>query len=300
MKTGKRKGTKTGGPTRTWRDIKKQRKQRTKQPPTKTSRPTQAERAEPSEPSCSCESAGCGSTDKSVNAELLAVTRPSLAECQQQSATDQIVFVKQPANLKRINRDTVQLAVWRRATVPEFVTALADPSIAAAGLPTFMGTMKPDAVAQKMKKRLLSQKQRALTDDGIDELVNDVDQLVRIFAKISNSKTVFVKLEVFDDDGCVFWHQDSVPFRLIATYRGPCTEWVHPDFSQATLRRRRFDSNHAQSLSHHDVALFKGRGESPEESTLLGHPGIVHRSPRISGSGIHRVVLTLNNPAFGG
>ena len=35
-----------------------------------------------------------------------------------------------------------------------------------------------------------------------------------------------------------------------------------PDASKATLRRRRADSAQAQSLCHHDVALFKGRGET--------------------------------------
>ena len=40
------------------------------------------------------------------------------------------------------------------------------------------------------------------------------------------------------------------------------SEQVHPDLSKATLRRRRADSAQAQSLCHHDVALFKGRGET--------------------------------------
>lgn len=243
------------------------------------------------EPHCDCES-----VQKSVNAELLAVTHPPLAG-QQQSTTDKIVFVTQPADLKKIKSDTVQLAVWRRATAPEFVTALSDPSIAASGLPSFSGKVTPESVAQAMKMQLKSQKKRALTDSCIDELVHEVDELVHIFAKISKSKTVFVKLEVLDDNGCEFWHQDCVSFRLVTTYRGPCTQWVHPDFSQATLRRRQFDSKHAQSLLHHDVALFKGRGKTLKGGALLNHPGIVHRSPRIEGSGIYRVVLVLDIPA---
>ena len=124
----------------------------------------------------------------------------------------------------------------------------------------------------------------------------DVAQLVRVFAKLTRSEQVYVKLECLDDNGCAFWHQDSVAFRLVTTYRGPCTEWVHPDASKATLRRRMADSAQAQSLCHHDVALFKGRGETQHGDALLNQPGIVHRSPHIAGSGVHRVVLVLDVP----
>ena len=71
---------------------------------------------------------------------------------------------------------------------------------------------------------------------------------------------------------------------------------MHPDASKATLRRRKKDSKDAHSLCHHDVALFKGRGETYLGDALLNQPGIVHRSPHIEGSGIHRVVLVLDIP----
>ena len=235
--------------------------------------------------SCSC---------SSIKSKLLALSYPSSVH----QSSDSIVFVEQLAGLNQIKIDKVQLAVWRRAAVPSFVKSLSEPSVAAAGLPKFFGAVEPDAVARTMKEELLSQKKRALSDSCLDDLVKDVEQLVHIFAKICKIKTVVVKLEVLEDDGCAFWHQDSVPLRLVATYRGPCTEWVHPDFSKATLRRRQNDSTHAQSLSHLDVALFKGRGETREGGALLGHPGIVHRSPRINGSGIYRVVLVLDAPAW--
>lgn len=148
--------------------------------------------------------------------------------------------------------------------------------------------------------RLRSKKQQTLTDAGIDELIRGVKDLVDVFSKITDSEIVYVKLEVVSDDGCVFWHQDCVDYRLVTTYRGPCTEWVPPAFSKKTLKRRRSDSAQAKSLSHCDVALFKGRGETPEDAAHLGHPGIVHRSPRIpEGSGIYRLVLTLDIPQEG-
>src|SRR6056300_1224138 len=62
-----------------------------------------------------------------------------------------------------------------------------------------------------------------------------------------------VKIQVMTNDGCRFWHQDSVPFRLVSTLRGPCTEWVPPDFSKATLKQRQHDSKHARSMRLNDV-----------------------------------------------
>lgn len=227
-----------------------------------------------------------------VDAKLLAVTAPPLAPI----TADSIMIVDKPAALARIRDDNVQLAVWRRACIPKFIATLSDPAIAPSDLPNFEMVVAPSGASAAVRRKLRSQDGLALTDGDVDELAGEVDQLVRVFAKLTKSKDVFVKLERLDDNGCSFWHQDSVSFRLVATYRGPCTEWVPPDASNKTLRRKRLDSEEAQSLCHHDVALFKGRGASDPDA-LLGCPGIVHRSPRIAGSGVHRVVLVLDIPS---
>ena len=149
-----------------------------------------------------------------------------------------------------------------------------------------------------------------LDEEGIDELVHHVDQLAQMFARIAKESGflgdddkdkvpfVYVKLKVVESDGCRFWHQDCVPFRLCATFRGPCTEWVPPAFSKITLARRQFDSKHAQSLSLCDVALFKGRGDA-DADLLHDLPGIVHRSPRIEGTGMSRLLLVIDIPHEG-
>jgi hypothetical protein len=231
-----------------------------------------------------------------VDAKLLAVTPPPSTWMQHAMATDTIAVVKQPAGLAKIRDANVQLAVWRRASVPQFVVALSDPAIAPSDLPRFEGIVPSTGASEAVREQLSLQKRLALTDGDVDELATDIDRLVRVFAKLTKSKEVFVKLEVLADNGCKFWHQDSVSFRLVTTYRGPCTEWVPPDASKATLRRKSADSTRAQSLCHHDVALFKGRGETSHGDSLLNHPGIVHRSPHIAGSGIHRVALVLDIP----
>ena len=106
-----------------------------------------------------------------------------------------------------------------------------------------------------------------------------------MFAKISGAEHLKVRFEVVTDNKCLFWHQDAVPYRLVTTYHGPCTEYVEPAFSQTTLRDRKVGSPHAKSLTHHDVAIWKGSVHSSR---------IVHRSPWIEGTGAYRMVLVLD------
>jgi hypothetical protein len=178
--------------------------------------------------------------------------------------------------------------------------------------PFFKVPALPGMVAEVMKRYLFvpyslrsqEKRKKALDEEGIDELVHHIDQLAQIFARIAKESGflrdvfVHVKLKVVESDGCRFWHQDCVPFRLCATFRGPCTEWVPPAFSKITLARRKFDSKHAQSLSLCDVALFKGRGDA--DAVLLHDlPGIVHRSPRIEGTRMSRLLLVIDIPQEG-
>ena len=225
-------------------------------------------------------------------AKLLAVTASPPLE----TDTETIVTVNKPAGLAMIRKAPVQLVVWRRPSVPKFVQALSDASIDPAGLPSFHGIVSSTGAARALRSALLSQERRALSDQMTEELIRDVEQLVRTFGRVSRWKKVYVRLECVDDNACSFWHQDSVSQRLITTYRGPCTEWVHPDVSNETLLNKKEDSKEARSLCHLDVALFKGRGEAKYGAALLNHPGVVHRSPRISGTGVHRVVLVLDIP----
>ena len=243
--------------------------------------------------------------DPALATRLLALREPNPASAIPCADSDSVVFVARSTGLTQIKRDVVQLAVWRRPEIPPFVRALSDPSFSAADLPSFKGVVTPSDAARTLSHALRAQEGRrrdalgasgALDAGQLDALVEDVARLCQLFAKVSGEEYVFVRLEALEDNGCVFFHQDCVDFRLCATYRGPCTEFVAPEWSKAVLRRRQADSKHAQSLMHTDVALFKGRGEDHDATKLLDHPGIVHRSPRIEAAGICRSVLVLDIP----
>ena len=122
-----------------------------------------------------------------------------------------------------------------------------------------------------------------LSTSQLESLIQDVAALVQIFDAIVQAGGVHVRLECLSSNGCQYWHQDTVLLRLVTTYRGPCTEYVHPMHEEETLRRRQHDAAHAQSLTHYDVALFKGRlfaddddedsGEADESECVEGNEG---------------------------
>jgi hypothetical protein len=97
-------------------------------------------------------------------------------------------------------------------------------------------------------------------------------------------------LDAIAGDACRRWHRDCVPLRLICTYRGPGTQWVAPALGDAVMARPDDDAPQAIAFDTGDGALFKGCG-------WPGQPhdgGVVHRSPRIAGTGITRLVLVLD------
>jgi hypothetical protein len=220
----------------------------------------------------------------------------SLTSTVASTSSEKIFMTSQIQQLRKIQDAKIQLVVWRRHSMPTFMASLADPHLPAYVLPSVKCTIAPDELAQILKSKTVKLA-KAIGQDRANEMIRDVCLLTKEFATATKIHKVAVKLEHFGDNGCQYWHQDSVPFRLVATYRGPCTEWVHPSHGDATLRRRQENSRHKQTFAHNDVPLFKGRGVSDSnDNTLLRHPGIVHRSPRIEGSRIHRLVLVLDLP----
>ena len=144
----------------------------------------------------------------------------------------------------------------------------------------------------------------AAIDTGIDAcgtpggaarkaLASDVAGLVALFAGLTQAPRVRLRLDRVTDDACRRWHRDCVPLRLICTYRGPGTQWVPPAVGASVLSQRDDDTPQAMAFQAADVALFKGCGWPGQAHD----GGIVHRSPRIAGTGMARLVLVLDLPA---
>ena len=99
-----------------------------------------------------------------------------------------------------------------------------------------------------------------------DAFAADVARLVALFAGLAQAQRVRLRLDMVTGDACRRWHRDCVPLRLLCTYWGPGTQWLPP-------------------------------ADGAEVLTWPGQPhegGIVHRSPRIAGTGVARLVLVLD------
>ena len=136
---------------------------------------------------CQCDDYSCD--QEGFGAEVEPTTTLSAPE----DETERIVFVDKISDLDVIQNEVVQLAVWRRKAVagaPKFTSKLQDPSIAPSGLPSFEGVVTCDNVRQKLTARLCprwrlrSKTSRALSDDETRDFIDDIANLVQVFANI--------------------------------------------------------------------------------------------------------------------
>ena len=120
-----------------------------------------------------------------------------------------------------------------------------------------------------------------------DLLLSDVSDLACVFAEITHSEFVDIRLESVSHDACWKFHRDYVEARLLTTYRGPATQWVQPQHASQAIEEQRDFGGPMEQMTAGDVAVFKGSCAGPG-------CGIVHRSPPIEGTGCTRLLLCLN------
>jgi hypothetical protein len=190
--------------------------------------------------------------------------------------------------LDDIARPGVELAAWQRSPDPAWAEWLA--SMPAHDWPTCRLEAMPDDAARALNAHF----DACGTPSGEprDAFVADIAGLVSRFAALAATRSVRMRLDVVTGDACRRWHRDCVPLRMICTYRGPGTQWVPPASGAAALARPDDDAPQAMAFDASDVALFKGCGWPGQ----VHDGGIVHRSPRIDGTGITRLVLVLDLP----
>ena len=123
-------------------------------------------------------------------------------------------------------------------------------------------------------------------------LSDDVVFLARLFKNLVGAERVLVRLEAIQDNACQRFHTDNVRFRLVTTYRGPGTEWLSS--ADASILQEDHVSlvGKILRLDRSQVAVMRGaRGATADR------PGLLHRSPRIAGSGTTRLFLAIDDAA---
>lgn len=213
---------------------------------------------------------------------------PTMARLsRRRSGTDAaIIHAVTLEDLDQIHAPAVELVIWERRL--------------AAGLSEWLADLHPE---QCPDGRLLvpAEACRAAFRDLLDEaetpagamrdaFLADLVSLSEAFCRTMDAAFVDIRLETIRHDGCWKYHRDHVPARLLTTYRGPGTQWVRPEYSDAALSQQTAYSDPVEQFTEHAVGLFKG-------SKAERGRGIVHRSPPIVGTGATRILLCLNLPS---
>jgi hypothetical protein len=121
-------------------------------------------------------------------------------------------------------------------------------------------------------------------------LIEDMTSLVMHFAAISGSRSVDVRLEIITDNACTRFHRDFVDLRLLTTYLGPGTQWIDHEHAANALALQHDYVGPIDEFPFGTIAIFKGGKSMPCR-------GLVHRSPKIAGTGAKRLLFCLNVPS---
>lgn len=186
-------------------------------------------------------------------------------------------------DLTAISDPATQLLIWQRS-IPLNLHAWME-KLNPAQLPNLRVLIEPASLRHALEEHFDECGMAA--GDMRNLLITDIEELVVIYASITESDRVDVRLERVNHNACWKFHRDFVDKRLITTYRGLTTEWVQPQHSSQAMRQQKSFEGPIESLGLYDVAIFKGRNDRSGS-------GIVHRSPPIEGTGCTRLLLCLN------
>ena len=171
--------------------------------------------------------------------------------CRPADATPVVSTGLSSSVLMRIRQPTTGLAIWRR---PARLT-LSQPAAALLAFPPFSRVAEgnPAHVLRSWATVLPAASRR---------LLGDVLLLARLFATVTGTETVRLRLEHVTSNACREFHVDGVGLRLLCTYAGPGTEWLEPN-------------GELERLAEGEVGIFKGAAY-PDTAER-----VPHRSPPV-------------------
>lgn len=198
----------------------------------------------------------------------------------------------EPEILTEIYQDTVNIAVWETEISPKLESAV-----------KAVTASSPDLQISEViwVKSGEGQLQEILgADDASVELRNDVLELVDMFCCLFGLQRTGLRLATLNRAMCPRFHVDHIPCRLLKTYTGIATQWIHHE----RLDRTKLGVNHhdqrdevsglleretdIENLQSGHVALLKGERWMGNEGA-----GLVHRSPGLN-EGEQRLLLSLD------
>jgi len=213
--------------------------------------------------------------------------------CRSPGPTTSTVAVADSDGLTAIHEPAVNMCVWQRSlpeTLAQFVDAVVLPRNIKRVLTCAADAPAIDELLQELPM-----------ERGFALLRADMLELAVRFAKLTSAQQLTLKLESFGSNLCERFHVDWVPLRLICSYAGPGTEWLDnaaadraflgpaagdlADEASGLLRPGAV----VQRMERFAVALMKGERWPGNQGN-----GVLHRSPRIAGSGQRRVLFKID------
>lgn len=189
-----------------------------------------------------------------------------------------------PSVLRRWSEPGCRLALWQRQPAPDLVRRL--DALAFEGLPTGRFVSTPEEAGRKLNACLLAS---PLSDAKlITALSHDMAHLVTLFASATSANEVEVRIEAVRDDACRKFHADVTLGRLVTTYVGPGTVWVPAENAADALSLQDDYAGPQEQMPRFSVGIMGG-SETAEKA-------LVHRSPRIAGTGAFRLFFCVDRP----
>lgn len=191
--------------------------------------------------------------------------------------------------LGEVLRDEVNLAVWQRqlpVQIRDFANALLAQG-EALGQAIVLELASPESAPNLSG---LVDSYRDLPDQAA--FLQDVSWLVSAFACLFDVKRIGLRLRILDQAMCPRFHVDHVPVRLITSYAGVGSEWLH----EGVMARRRLGDPAAEPSD--DVLIERtqaGHVLLAKGEKWIGNEGggLIHRSPQPP-AGERRLLLTLD------
>ncbi|NIR30510.1 MAG: DUF1826 domain-containing protein [Gammaproteobacteria bacterium] len=209
-----------------------------------------------------------------------------------------VLFVEAPVHLRAIHRPRTKLWVWRRA--PE---APLERYIERHRHRHHIGLDEVLPARGETRPRICSglQANGLPCSPALDAWAADIAGLMTLFATEARATALRVRLESVAETRERLFHFDSVNLRLLCTYAGPGTQWLHEDNvdrAQLRLQGRSVtatnraivkDARRVRTLRPWWVAVLKG-----EAYPGNANGGLVHRPPPASYGGEARVRLRID------
>ncbi len=200
----------------------------------------------------------------------------------EEAAFGHAILTETQAGLSRIRDTRINLVLWRRTIAPWLASWLDRQPFSA--FPNARARIK----AADSRDGVASLFAGGALPPGVerDALVEDLAELVVLFAAAAGEAEAVLRLEAMTGAGCERFHVDFVPFRLLTAYRGAGLEWLpEPVAERMHLTGRDPEDILVEQAPRFAAALFKGQGKGQSREQGGHGTPLVHRSPRLMKTG---------------